>query len=45
MLRRKLAPDLIRGGHRFADKNMRQVKRMFRFQEPVLAMIMREKVL
>ena len=24
MFRRKLAPDLIRGGYRFADKNMRQ---------------------
>src|ERR1700730_13379333 len=24
MFRRKLAPDLIQGGHRFADKNMRQ---------------------
>jgi hypothetical protein len=24
MFRRKPAPDLIRGGHRFADKNMRQ---------------------
>jgi hypothetical protein len=23
MFRRKPAPDLIRGGHRFADKNMR----------------------
>jgi hypothetical protein len=24
MFRRKLAPDLIPGGHRFADKNLRQ---------------------
>jgi len=24
MFRRKPAPDLIRGGYRFADKNMRQ---------------------
>jgi len=26
MFRRKSAPDLIRGGYRFADKNMRHSK-------------------
>ena len=31
MFRRKPAPDLIRGGHRFADKNMRKLKNLVPF--------------